>query len=365
MNMTSEPKKIWHVAFSWQEEGFLFSSLMLITCFFLPWHGDQTPAEILSGGQTNGDALPWYFLLICTCLTPLSVRLPRVRPWAGLWTANAVNGFAMMGHGTDYGAQLARLFALAMLVLSAAPAAIQATDLAMKQLNSQKAEVFSHSGTVLEGIQFSAQEFYAKLENEIRARQWPGVEILHVPYREAGLFSHKRDYLRVLRQRQVFDIGASTFGKDYFFTLREAEIKPQLTIVTFLIFLLILSMLFSWCLGTLGFFKAVTSFVVLGVVGFFLLFNVLRMGLTRIDSFLMLLPVIGPVYETWFRRSTTYFQHDSRMVFLKLMDDLVKRHLDEEVSAKGVQLLSCFEHQPILDGLYKTSVRTTKRAEEK
>ena len=79
----------------------------------------------------------------------------------------------------------------------------------------------------------------------------------------------------------------------------------------------------------------------------------------------MRLPVIGPVYETWFRRSTTYFQHDSRMVFLKLMDDLLKKHVDEEVSGKGVQLLSCFEHQPILDGLYKTTTRTPKQGEEK
>ena len=56
---------------------------------------------------------------------------------------------------------------------------------------------------------------------------------------------------------------------------------------------------------------------------------------------------------------TTYFQHDTRMVFLKLMDELVKQQVDDETSAKGVQLLPCFEHQPILDGLYTSSVRKT------
>lgn len=76
-------------------------------------------------------------------------------------------------------------------------------------------------------------------------------------------------------------------------------------------------------------------------------------------------PVIGPVYETWFRRSTTYFQHDTRMVFLKLMDDLVKAHVDNETAAKGVAQLSCFEHQPILDGLYKTSTRAPKTVDAK
>lgn len=85
----------------------------------------------------------------------------------------------------------------------------------------------------------------------------------------------------------------------------------------------------------------------------------------RLDGLLMRTPVIGPIYETWFRRSTTYFQHDTRVVFLKLMDDLVKARVDEETSAKGVTLLSCFEHQPILDGLYKTSKRTPRRGDAK
>jgi hypothetical protein len=230
----------------------------------------------------------------------------------------------------------------------------------MRRLNSQAAEVFTHWGTVLPGIHFSAQELYSKVENEIRARQWPGVEYLRALHTEAGLLSHKREYLRVIRQRQVFDLCAASFGKDYFVTLREAEITAQLTLTTLLIFLLTLVIIFGVCLSTFGMLAGAVTFGLLLAAGVFLLFNVLRMGLTRLDGLLMRIPVIGPIYETWFRRSTTYFQHDTRVVFLKLMDDLVKARVDEETSAKGVTLLSCFEHQPILDGLYKTSTRTPK-----
>ena len=352
-------QRIRQAALSRQEEWFLFASLMLVTCFFLPWRGEQTPAEMLSEWKSNPEATMWLFLLVSICLTPLTVRFPRVRPWAGLWTAGQVNllTLSLFGSSLDYGAQLARLFALLMLVLSAAPAAIQATDLAMKRLNAQKAEVFSHWGTSLQDIQFSAQEFYTKVETAIRAREWPGVELLRVLHSEAGLLSHKREYLRVVRQRQVFDICAASFGKDYFFSLREAEIQPQLSVATFLIFLLAVSMLFLGSIGTLGFFTGSITFASYTVVGLFLMWNALRMGLTRLDGLLMRLPVIGPVYETWFRRSTTYFQHDTRMVFLKLMDELVKHQVDEETSAKGIKLLSCFEHQPIFDGFYKTSSR--------
>ncbi len=357
--MTNIFQRLRQAALSRQEEWFLFSSMMLLTCFLLPWRGEQTPAEMLSEWKSNPEAFMWLFLLVSICLTPLTVRFPRVRPWAGVWTASTVNLIALFGGGTDYGAQLARLFALVMLILSAAPAAIQATDLAMKRLNAQKAEVFSHWGAPLEGIQFSVQEFYTNVETAIRSREWPGVEFLRVLHTEAGLLSHKREYLRVVRQRQVFDICAASFGKDYFFSLREAEIQPQLSVATFLIFLLTLAMLFSWCLGWFGLFTGGIMFASLLVVGLFLMGNALRMGLTRLDGVLMRLPVIGPVYETWFRRSTTYFQHDTRMVFLKLMDELVKHQVDEETSAKGIKLLSCFEHQPLFDGFYKTSSRNT------
>jgi hypothetical protein len=253
-----------------------------------------------------------------------------------------------------------RFFALAMLILSARPAVNKVGDYLMKRLNSKSAEVFNHWGTALHNVQFSAQPFYARVEQEIRARQWPGVELLRIAHSEAGLLSHKREYLRVIRQRQVFDICAATFGRDYFFTLREAEIQPQLTLATVLILLLALSMTFFLFVNNFGFISGTINFATLLIVAIFLMFSALRLGLTRLDGALMRLPVIGPIYELFFRRSTTYFQHDTRVVFLKLMDDVVKAYVDEETSAKGIKLLSCFEHQPVLHDLYELSTRETK-----
>ncbi len=356
--MATESKPRSPLRLTLQEEVFVFCSLMLATCFFLPWRAEQSPSDFLS--STRADAPLWWFVLVVICIAPLTVRFPRVRPWGAIFTVLCVNGALAVFGGSDYGAQLSRLFALTMLIVSAKPAVIQATDLAMKRLNAQKAEVSSHWGTALRSIQFSAQEFYAKVEQAIYAREWPGVELLRVLHSEAGLLSHKREYLRVVRQRQVFDICAASFGKDYFFTLREAEIKPPLSFATFLIFLLALSMLFTWSVSSFGFMAGAINFVALLAIGFFLMWNALRMELPRLDGLFTRLPVIGPVYETFFRRSTTYFQHDTRMVFLKLMDELVKVQVDEETSAKGIKLLSCFEQRPIFDDFYKISNRPTK-----
>jgi hypothetical protein len=346
-----------------QEELFIFCSLMLLTCYFLPWTGNSTLWDFLSESISTSAALFWIGLLALYCITPLSVLRPRARPWFGIVTAIATAyvllGFAFPGRGA-YGAELAKPFMLAVLALSASDGLSKAGNLAMRRLNSRSAELMTHWGAVVPGIHFSTQEIYNRIETEVRDRNWPGVEFLRVLHSEAGLLSHKREYLRVIRQRQVFDVCAAPFGRDYFFSLREAEIKAEVTLATLIIFLMLLAAFFVFTVNIFGLFSGGLAFAVLIFVATFFLFNVLGMGLTRLDGILMRVPVVGPIYETWFRRSTTYFQHDARMVFLKLVDDLIKAYVDEETGAKGVKLLSCFEHQPILDGIYKTSTRVPK-----
>jgi hypothetical protein len=90
------------------------------------------------------------------------------------------------------------------------------------------------------------------------------------------------------------------------------------------------------------------------------MWNALRMGMTRLDGFLLRMPTIGPIYETFFRGSTTYFQHDARIVFLSLMDSLVKEQVDEETSAKGIKLIPCFEYRPLFTDFYTLGSRPTQ-----
>lgn len=354
--MDATPQK--PAVLSLQQELFIFFGLLLATAFALPWTAGVAPADHLFSERP--DRALWWLLFLGIAAAPLTVRLPRVRPWAGMVAVFCMTlAFIFMGGTQEYGAQLARFFMLGMLVLSAQPAVISATDFAMKRLGSQKAEVSSHWGAPVENLHFSTQEFYAKVEEAVRKRQWPGVEMLRVPHTEAGLLSHKREYLRIVRHRQVIDMCAATFGNDYFFTLREAEIKPALSFATFLIFLLMLFLLFGWSVTSFGLIAGVIQFFMWLIIAAFLMWNALRMGLTRLDGLLLRAPVIGPIYETFFRHSTTYFQHDTRMVFLKLVDDLIKEQVDEETSAKGVKLLSCFEHRPIFEDFYKIKDRLT------
>lgn len=353
---------------SLQERWFLFCGLMLVTGFFLPWEAasatqETSPWSALKEASHPVISFGLVGLLSLYGIALASVRRPTARPWLGISTAIAVQIalplFAIFPGTTAYGGHLTRLFALGLLVLSADSVIAKSADLAMRRLNSRQAEVFTHWGAIVPGIHFSAQEFFAQLETAIRAHQWPGVELLRVAYTEAGLLSAQREYLRVIRQRQVFDVGASPFGQDFFFTLREAELRPQVSPATLIILLMTLGMVLTLLISASGIIAGLIQFVGLLVLGVFVLLNVLRMGLTRLDGILMRIPVIGPVYETWFRSSSSYFQHDTRMAFLKLMDELVKEHVNATASEKGVQWLDCYEHQPLLDGFYKSGKRAT------
>lgn len=255
----------------------------------------------------------------------------------------------------SWGASLTLLFGLGLFAMSGKQRLTMPLDLVTKRLNSRKAEVFSHWGSVTPDMHFSAQEFYAKVEAAIRSKEWPGVQLLRVEYREAGLFSHSREYLRIIRQRQLFDVCGAEFGKDYFFSLREAEIPAVVDLHAFVTFLLGLFMLTIVCLQTFGLLFGPLALLFLIVFAVWFMFNVLKLGMNKADSAMLTLPVIGPVYEAWFRPDT-YFQQDTRLFFLHCVTELVKRHVAETTSANGVKQLHGFEKKPILDGLYKPFV---------
>ena len=61
--------------------------------------------------------------------------------------------------------------------------------------------------------------------------------------------------------------------------------------------------------------------------------------------------MISTIYEDWFREDT-YHREDMRLVYLKILPDLIKELADETCAAKGMKLEQ-FQRAPILDELYK------------
>jgi hypothetical protein len=76
-------------------------------------------------------------------------------------------------------------------------------------VNSNKCHYFDK-------LQFSSQEFYLLVEQLMTERRIPDVKISRVNYNEGNILSNKREYLRVARKEDMFDICAAPVGTGFF-----------------------------------------------------------------------------------------------------------------------------------------------------
>ncbi len=216
----------------------------------------------------------------------------------------------------------------------------------------RKAEVLEHWISFAEEFQFSPLAFYDAVEKEISLRQVPGLVMSRVDFAEGGLVSDKRVYLRMLRERLVFDVCAAPFGTRFFFSCRMAEIPAVIHLWQ------LFTVIIGLCLFTGVFWKIFDFFLgsfLLAVMFAFLIYllrNAVAMGLHDIDAALIKSPVVGPIYERWFRKET-YYRVDTRLMYLDTVSNVVKKLAEEVTGSKGVKLIRQYEQAPILGELYR------------
>ena len=220
-------------------------------------------------------------------------------------------------------------------------------------LKSKKAEVLQHWIAFIEGFQLVPSEFYDSVENELKSRQMPGMEMARVEFAEGGVLSHKRIYLRMVRERLVFDVCAAPFGSESsFFSCRFAEIPAVIKLWQLAVLLisafsvaLITWQLAGFIFGTILLISALALLI-------YMLRNAVAIGLSDLDALLIKSPVFGSIYESWFRKET-YYRHDTRLMYLEIVSGVVKDLAEDAVAKKGFKLLKQYEQAPILGELYK------------
>src|ERR1700733_14575929 len=92
--------------------------------------------------------------------------------------------------------------------------------------NSEGA-VLSHWHESFEDFSTSTQDFYAAVEEAIRRRNIPGIEVSRVLFHEGGRWTPKREYLRVRQGRIVFDICSARYGTSHFFSWGVVKLPAQ------------------------------------------------------------------------------------------------------------------------------------------
>jgi hypothetical protein len=218
--------------------------------------------------------------------------------------------------------------------------------------SNKQADVIDHWYALIPGFNVSTKEFYEAIEKELKDRDVPGLEIFHVDFAEGGVMSQKREYLRMTRERLVFDICAAPFGKAYFFSCRFAEIPTVIRLWQLLVVLVAAFMIVALAFKFLGIILGVIVLLAGFVFLIYTLRNAVAMGLRNLDATLIQSPVVGPIYENWFRKET-YYRQDTRLMYRDTVNDVVKAMVEETIGAKGIKLIKFNEYSPILGELYK------------
>jgi hypothetical protein len=247
-------------------------------------------------------------------------------------------------------------------------------ELASSPPRSQpKGAILSHWYALIPGFNTSTKEFYAAITKELKEREVPGLDISRVEFSEGGLLSDKREYLRMARERLVFDICAAPFGKAYFFSCRFVEIPSVVKLwqVAFLLTMFLGMAFVSWQCAMLWFIRTwrfaglclgMLIFVVVLALIYFTLRNAAGMRLRKLDAFLVRDPIVGSIYEKFFRKET-YYREDTRLMYLDTVNTVVKELVEKTTGAKGIKLIKFNDYSPILGELYKpTTVQIPPKA---
>lgn len=216
----------------------------------------------------------------------------------------------------------------------------------------KKADVLSHWFTVIDGFSASTEEFYGEIERELKARKVPGLDISRAEFAEGGPLSDRRVYLRMIRERLVFDACAAPFGRAYFFSLRFAEIPAKIEAWQIVLCLVSLAVIAGLTIKLMGLLLGALALAAASGALVWALRNAISIGLEDLDASLVRSPLFGPIYER-FLRAESYYRHDTRLLYHQIVSEVVKGKVEEVTAAKGVRLVRAHEHSPMLDGLYK------------
>jgi hypothetical protein len=220
------------------------------------------------------------------------------------------------------------------------------------QSKPKTAEVLHYWHELVENLQMSPQEFYVAVEKALADRKVPGLEAARVQFAEGGLLSAKREYLRLTRERLVFDICAAPFGTSFFFSCRYAELPLVITPDSVMAMLFIVALIFWGFTHLWGFFLGALALLALLIAATSFLRNVVSLGFPDFDAWLIKQPGIGAIYEVLFRKDT-YYRQDTRVMYLDTVPAVVKKIYEELTAAKGIKLTPQPEQAPVQADLSK------------
>lgn len=198
-------------------------------------------------------------------------------------------------------------------------------------------------------FEISTVAFYDRVRELIELQRIPDIEISEVLFREGGLLSSGRRYLRLKREKLIFDFCSAPFGTSWFFSCRLGEVSMALRWWEALVLLalaggviMVHAMIFGWLWGAAICILNVTSLL-------FLLNGLVATGQFGLDAVLLRIPIFGAFYEN-FLRGDSYYRDDTRRMYCAGIDELLRKAV-EEFTSKMPDGSIIFEEMPAPAGI--------------
>ena len=188
----------------------------------------------------------------------------------------------------------------------------------------------------------------------------PDVEASEKEFREGGMLSARRRYLRLRRDRLVFDVCSAPFGTSWFFSCRCGEIPLRLRWWESALILAAAAGILAAHVSVLGQVWGCALFALNLASLLFLLNCLAATELYGLDAALMRVPVLGAFYETHFRENS-YHRDDTRTMCEESVNRIVRDAVEAVAGERpegGVE----FREDPPRPGFWGRVGEVLKRA---
>src|SRR5690349_14204016 len=174
-------------------------------------------------------------------------------------------------------------------------------------------QVAGHWHKSFDGFSTSALDFYALVAEAVARRQIPDVTFSRIEYKESGLFSAQRTYLRVTRGKYNFDICAAPFGNGFFFSWWLG--LPVANFIPYVLGLLFLAgIVYHLSVWKFDLIAGTLLFPLLYLAVLFFLGFMVRYARWGDEEKVLAIPYLSFVYQYVFRPQT-YFKLDTELMF--------------------------------------------------
>ncbi len=217
----------------------------------------------------------------------------------------------------------------------------------IKAENAKRNIVLRHWDRHFKGVKCNPTEFYQRLATRLEERGVPEMMTGPIFLKQAGPMSPRRMYLRMQRERLVFEICGLPFADGMFFSERVFDRRRPAGILEFLI---VMVFGFGLFMGVWFFLPFLWAFVIT-TGAFALLWSLMRLGaldaVGSLDRILSDLPVIGPIHELLFHPDT-YHRQDTMNAYQEVVRDVLMSVIDEITKEQGIRPMTEEERRPYL-----------------